>query len=151
MGVRNHNLERPSSLQIWLFRFFFCFPKFKNKNKTKAPLAPFCHFLLTNTRKSYVSLFSLTFLYSFLYAPFHLPAPWLDSFRLWSCTQFWEISSSQSALLLLQPQSLYSTTLSINLGFLCHVHSAESQPYESDCGKTLFQPFGCFLPHSYSI
>lgn len=65
------------------------------------------------------------------------PTPWLNSFLLWSCTQFWEISSSHSALLLLQPQSLYST-FSTNLRFLCCVRSADCQPYEFDWGKTLF-------------
>lgn len=38
----------------------------------------------------------------------------------------------------LRATSLYSTTFSITLGFLCCVRSADCQPCESDSGKTHF-------------
>lgn len=48
--------------------------------------------------------------------------------------------------------SLHSTMSSIIFMFLCHLHSADCQLYESDCEKTIFPaPPGCFLPHSSSL
>lgn len=65
---------------------------------------------------------------------------------LWSCTNFWEISSSHSARLLLQPQSLYSTTLSINLGFLCCAFAQLTvNPMSLTVGKPFSSPLTAFF------
>lgn len=65
-----------------------------------------------------------------------------------------EMSSSHSAVLQLQPQShriIFRNLQHHSRVSFCCSPSADCQPCETDCGKTLFQPSSSFLPHSCSL
>lgn len=145
MRVTNHTLpsnpiQRTTlSLDLASKMFFLCF---SNKKHSFVSL---CHFSVGPNIKV---------LSAALYSPaLQLLTPWLDSFLPWSCIQSLKnvVHSFSSSFAPAEEFIFHNLLHQSWVFFFCCFCSVDYQPYETDCGKTLFQPCECFLPHSISL